>query len=104
MRQKGFKSPANDCEVSQPRPTAGKQKQVARSLRSRRERRRVKVFIPAFDLCLSIRSQGWLYAAAEFSVHRAHPGWGATNPLVVNQPGKILKDAAMFGLRTVLKF
>jgi porin len=33
-----------------------------------------------------------------------HPGGGATNPLGVNQPGKILKDAAVFGLRTVLKF
>jgi porin len=33
-----------------------------------------------------------------------HPGGGATNPLGVNQPGKVLKDAAVFGLRTVLKF
>jgi porin len=33
-----------------------------------------------------------------------HPGGGATNPLGVNQPGKILKDAAVLGLRTVLKF
>jgi hypothetical protein len=33
-----------------------------------------------------------------------HPGGGATNPLGVNQPGKILKDAAVFALRTVLKF
>jgi porin len=33
-----------------------------------------------------------------------HPGGGATNPLGVNQPGKPLKDAAVFGLRTVLKF
>ena len=32
-----------------------------------------------------------------------HPGGGATNPLGVNQPGKVLKDAAVFGLRTVLK-
>ena len=33
-----------------------------------------------------------------------HPGGGATNPLGVNLPGKVLKDAAVFGLRTVLKF
>jgi porin len=33
-----------------------------------------------------------------------HPGGGATNPLGINQPGKVLKDAAVFGLRTVLKF
>jgi porin len=33
-----------------------------------------------------------------------HPGGGATNPFGVNQPGKVLKDAAVFGLRTVLKF
>jgi porin len=32
-----------------------------------------------------------------------HPGGGATNPLGVN-PGKLLGDAAVFGLRTVLKF
>ena len=32
-----------------------------------------------------------------------HPGGGATDPLGVN-PGKVLKDAAVFGLRTVLKF
>lgn len=32
-----------------------------------------------------------------------HPGGGATDPLGSN-PGKILKDAAVFGLRTVLKF
>lgn len=32
-----------------------------------------------------------------------HPGGGATDPLGVN-PGKLLKDAAVFGLRTVLKF
>ncbi len=32
-----------------------------------------------------------------------HPGGGATNPLGTN-PGKLLKDAAVFGLRTVLKF
>lgn len=32
-----------------------------------------------------------------------HPGGGATNPLGPN-PGKVLKDAAVFGLRTVLKF
>jgi porin len=32
-----------------------------------------------------------------------HPGGGATDPLGVN-PGKLLKDAAAFGLRTVLKF
>jgi porin len=32
-----------------------------------------------------------------------HPGGGATDPLGVN-PGKPLKDAAVFGLRTVLKF
>ena len=33
-----------------------------------------------------------------------HPGGGATNPLGINQPGKVLKDAAVFGVRTVLKF
>jgi porin len=33
-----------------------------------------------------------------------HPGGGATNPLGINQLGKVLKDAAVFGLRTVLKF
>jgi porin len=32
-----------------------------------------------------------------------HPGGGATNPLGSN-PGKLLKDAAVLGLRTVLKF
>lgn len=32
-----------------------------------------------------------------------HPGGGATNPTGIN-PGKHLKDAAVFGLRTVLKF
>ena len=32
-----------------------------------------------------------------------HPGGGATNPLGTI-PGKVLKDAAVFGLRTVLKF
>jgi porin len=32
-----------------------------------------------------------------------HPGGGATDPLGVNS-GKLLKDAAVFGLRTVLKF
>jgi porin len=32
-----------------------------------------------------------------------HPGAGATNPLGTN-PGRPLKDAAVFGLRTVLKF
>jgi hypothetical protein len=32
-----------------------------------------------------------------------HPGGGATNPLGLN-PGKPLKDAAVLGLRTVLKF
>jgi len=32
-----------------------------------------------------------------------HPGGGATDPLGAS-PGKILKDAAVFGLRTVLKF
>jgi porin len=32
-----------------------------------------------------------------------HPGGGATNPLGWN-PGKVLKDAAVFGLRTVVKF
>jgi porin len=32
-----------------------------------------------------------------------HPGGGATNPLGSN-PGRLLKDAAVFGLRTVLKF
>ena len=32
-----------------------------------------------------------------------HPGGGATDPLGTN-PGKVLKDAAVFGLRTVLKF
>ena len=33
-----------------------------------------------------------------------HPGGGATNPLGANLPGKALKNAAVFGLRTVLKF
>jgi porin len=32
-----------------------------------------------------------------------HPGGGATNPLGLN-PGRLLRDAAVFGLRTVLKF
>lgn len=32
-----------------------------------------------------------------------HPGGGATNPLG-NNPGKVLKDAVVLGLRTVLKF
>jgi porin len=32
-----------------------------------------------------------------------HPGGGATDPLG-NTPGKLLKDASVFGLRTVLKF
>jgi porin len=32
-----------------------------------------------------------------------HPGGGATNPLGPN-PGRVLRDAAVFGLRTVLKF
>jgi porin len=32
-----------------------------------------------------------------------HPGGGATNPLG-NNPRKVLKDAAVFGVRTVLKF
>ena len=32
-----------------------------------------------------------------------HPGGGATNPTGPN-PGNVLKDAAVFGLRTVLKF
>ena len=32
-----------------------------------------------------------------------HPGGGATNPTGSN-PGRLLKDAAVFGLRTVLKF
>jgi porin len=32
-----------------------------------------------------------------------HPGGGATNPLGP-APGRILKNAAVFGLRTVLKF
>jgi porin len=33
-----------------------------------------------------------------------HPGGGATNPLGSYLPGRALKDAAVFGLRTVLKF
>jgi porin len=33
-----------------------------------------------------------------------HPGGGATNPLGANQPGLALKNAAVLGLRTVLKF
>jgi porin len=33
-----------------------------------------------------------------------HPGGGATNPIGVNQPGKVLKNATVLGLRTVLKF
>jgi porin len=32
-----------------------------------------------------------------------HPGGGATNP-IGTQPGKPLKDAAVLGLRTVIKF
>jgi porin len=32
-----------------------------------------------------------------------HPGGGATNPLGPN-PGRLLKDAAVFGMRTTLKF
>jgi porin len=32
-----------------------------------------------------------------------HPGGGATNPLGGN-PGRQLKDAAVLGVRTVLKF
>jgi porin len=32
-----------------------------------------------------------------------HPGGGATDPLGAN-PGRLIKDAAVFGLRTVLKF
>jgi porin len=32
-----------------------------------------------------------------------HPGGGATNPTGPH-PGKLLKDAAVFGMRTVLKF
>jgi porin len=32
-----------------------------------------------------------------------HPGGGATDPLGVN-PGKPLRNAAVFGLRTLLKF
>jgi hypothetical protein len=32
-----------------------------------------------------------------------HPGGGATSPTGL-QPGKVLKDAAVLGLRTVLKF
>jgi porin len=32
-----------------------------------------------------------------------HPGGGATNPLGLT-PGRLLRDAAVFGLRTVLKF
>jgi porin len=33
-----------------------------------------------------------------------HPGGGATNPLGSYQPGRLLKDAAVLGLRTVVKF
>jgi porin len=33
-----------------------------------------------------------------------HPAGGATNPLGANQPGLVLKNAAVLGLRTVLKF
>jgi porin len=33
-----------------------------------------------------------------------HPGGGATNPLATYLPGKPLRDAAVFGLRTVVKF
>lgn len=33
-----------------------------------------------------------------------HPGGGATNPLSTYLPGTPLKDAAVFGLRTVIKF
>ena len=32
-----------------------------------------------------------------------HPGGGAASPIGPN-PGKLLRDAAVFGLRTVLKF
>jgi porin len=32
------------------------------------------------------------------------PGGGATSPLASYLPGKPLKDAAVFGLRTVVKF
>jgi porin len=32
-----------------------------------------------------------------------HPGGGATNPLG-NNPAKVLRNAEVFGLRTVLKF
>ncbi len=32
-----------------------------------------------------------------------HPGGGATNPLAT-APGKVLKDAAVVGLRTIVKF
>jgi porin len=35
--------------------------------------------------------------------HILHPGGGATNPLG-NNPGKRLKNADVFGLRTVVKF
>jgi porin len=35
--------------------------------------------------------------------HIIHPGGGATNPLG-NIPGKIIKNAEVFGLRTVVKF
>ena len=33
-----------------------------------------------------------------------HPGGGATNPLGANQPGLALKNAAVLGVRTVVKF
>jgi porin len=33
-----------------------------------------------------------------------HPGGGATNPLGANQPGLALRNAAVLGLRTVVKF
>jgi porin len=35
--------------------------------------------------------------------HIVHPGGGATNPLG-NNPGKVLRNAEVFGLRTVVKF
>ena len=59
----------------------------------------VRSFEVAGDRRISIRSQTRLDAATEFSIH--YPP--RRNPLGSN-PGKVLKDAAVFGLRTVVKF
>ena len=43
---------------------------------------------------------GWILPNVQYITH---PGGGATDPFG-NNSGKVLKDAAVFGLRTVLKF